>query len=203
MSLPKIDIETIEREQGSLAPKVLSEVERFAVCSVPQTPFDTWFGSILEALSEGAFHPFYGPGYILRRDIEERFEEAVAEPIKEYEKDPIAYIETHKVSPREEHPWGNEVVARCRLFIETATPYSVWKFYDAVRRNALAALDEGLVEMAFLGEPSYVARAAAWAREDALRSLIKDLDRGLAYRALARSLEENWRGMPLGNPVAE
>lgn len=144
--------------------------------------FDLWLGSILEALSEGAFSPFRGAGPTTRQEIEAGFEEEVAEilaaHLDDYKEDPDAYLKRYGSSPEARHPWGDEVVARCRLFIKTATPHSVWEFYETVRRKAVSALEESLVEMAFLDDESpRVARAAARAREEALRSLIEDLDK--------------------------
>lgn len=146
-----------------------------------QTEHDLWFGSILEALSEDHFRPFRASGRMTRADIVTMFELAVADALDEarawFDDDPAEYERYCHSDPHKDHPWGNDTLARCRLFIETTTPYQVWRFYKGVDQAALEALRDNLLAMAFVGEDTeYIGDRTHQATEDAIKALSEILD---------------------------
>ncbi|MFA6234137.1 MAG: hypothetical protein WC824_08125 [Bacteroidota bacterium] len=176
-----------EKEKFELLPGdvdgIESELSRFADPDFPghQTSFDRWFGCILEKLSEGNFHPYLRPVHVTRKEITEAFKERISgiltEHIAEFDEDPKSYLEFHKNDPRGNHPCGNEVVDRCYKFLETATPYSVWKFYRQVKNAVAEAVEENLVTMAFQeGLGSNLDEVAENAMLKALDKLRNELD---------------------------
>ena len=135
--------------------------------------FDTWFGYILAELTE------------LRMDfmdswtkvqIVDQFEQssnrAFQEAVEDYQDDPQG-----NPDPKVNHPWGNIVMARCRKFIETATPYSVWKLKQDIQVAAEITLGNTLTAMAFLDlDGQEIAKATQKAREEAVRALKTELN---------------------------
>lgn len=182
-----IRTDLLDDDQG----RILIELEDFArrIYEGQRTEHDRWFGSILQALSEDHFSPFNRTGTTTRADIVEAFNAAVTEAQDEdiawFDDDPVSFRDCHRDrDPRKDHLWGNDIVARCRLFIDTATPYRVWRFYQGIQQAALESLKDNLLTMAFLGEgEGYVGDRVQRATEEAIKALSDDLDRRVALES--------------------
>jgi len=127
-----------------------------------------WVGTILERLSDDCFTlprvtrplkplTFEGLKDKFLRDADD----ALGEHQDWWEQDPDDYrINFHRDFDGK-HPWGDENVAACKKWLDTVTPYSVWRIANAVQEAVHVEVEDHLLTLSMDGSGSHKLTDAA------------------------------------------